>query len=179
MISKYNNGQKEANADLFIDPRDGEHYKVIKIGNQIWMAENFRFKCDGSRAYRDNQEFIQEYGLLYNRKASRFVAPKGWHLPSIEEFEQLETYVGNANLLKKKGAWKKDSSDDPFGFAALPAGYSAQGICMGLGRFTSFWTSSGNDFYHQGSFFEIGQFNYDELPDTIVDSISIRLIQDI
>lgn len=179
MISTYIDERKGGDSDLFIDPRDGERYKIIKIGCQIWMAENFRFRCDGSYAYRDNQQFIREYGLLYNRKTSRFVAPKGWHLPSIEEFEQLEKYVKNVNLLKKKGAWKKDLSDDPFGFAALPAGYRAQGICMGLGCFTSFWTSSGNDFYLQGSYFEIGRLNYDELSDSVVDSISIRLVQDI
>lgn len=179
MINERFGELEKADSVFFIDPRDGERYKIVKIGNQIWMAENFRFKCDGSRAYRDNQEFIQEYGLLYNRRSSRLVAPEGWHLPSIEEFNQLEKYVGNVNLLKKKGVWKNDSSKDPFGFAAVPAGYCAQGFCMGLGSFTSYWTSSGSDFYLQGSYFEIGRLNYDELPDSVVDSISIRLVQDI
>lgn len=164
--------------DDFIDPRDGQRYKIVKIGSQTWMAENLRYKCDGARAYKDEPAFIQEYGLLYNRKASRVVAPVGWRLPSIADFQHLEDFVGTPKLLKKSFAWK-DSLDDPFGFGALPAGYCCwQGSANGLGRFTSFWTSSGNDFYHEGSFYEIGEFDYDELGDSFVEFISIRLIKD-
>ena len=38
---------------------------------------------------------------------------------------------------------EKNQFDDSFGFGALPAGCSAQGFDLGLGKFTIFWTSSG------------------------------------
>lgn len=167
----------ENGSNFFIDSRDGERYRTVQIGNQIWMAENLRYQCDGSHPYKEKSEFIKKYGLLYSRSASRIVAPDGWHLPSYDEFKQLEQFVGDVNQLKKSGFWEK-TWNDPYGFGALPAGYSAQGVHFGLGTYTSYWTSSGNDFYHQGSFFEIGRFNYDECGDVYPDSISIRLIKD-
>jgi hypothetical protein len=64
-----------------IDGRDGNVYKTITIGNQVWMAENLRF---------DNGK--------YTWTVAQDVCPGGWHLPSQEELEYA--------IEKAKGARK-------------------------------------------------------------------------
>ena len=169
----------ESCLNYFVDKRDGERYRTVKIGSQIWMAENFRYKCDGAHSYKykDDLLFVKEYGLLYSWDVAKTVAPEGWHLPSYEEFCQLVGCVKDSNMLKIDYAWKI-SSKDLFGFGALPAGCSAQGFDFGLGKFTSFWTSSGEDSYSRECHFEIGNMDYDELGDSLITSASVRLVKD-
>ena len=38
-ILDFNN---ETNKGTLFDTRDGQSYQVVKIGKQIWLAENFR-----------------------------------------------------------------------------------------------------------------------------------------
>lgn len=100
--------------DDFIDTRDGNTYKTIIIGNQIWMAENMRYlyyvyaPTDGS--VTSTRYYVYEYsgtnnaeakahpnyqtlGVLYNWRSARGACPAGWHLPTDSEWEQLRDYL--------------------------------------------------------------------------------------
>jgi uncharacterized protein (TIGR02145 family) len=99
----------------FTDPRDGNVYKTVTIGKQVWMAENLRYvpsivgprtgsrttayyyiyDCDGTSVSVKAAEIYATYGVLYNLTAALSACPPGWHLPSNDEWAQLSDYLGN------------------------------------------------------------------------------------
>lgn len=100
----------------FTDSRDGQVYKTIQIGSQVWMAENLNYdmgnvsgmsKYAWNGCYNDKLDSCAKYGRLYTWEVAmnnadcaydkkcnpsgtiRGVCPVGWHLPSNEEWRNL------------------------------------------------------------------------------------------
>jgi uncharacterized protein (TIGR02145 family) len=89
----------------FTDPRDGNIYKTIEVGNTIWMTENLKYdNNEGSSYFDSNPNNKALYGNLYDWKTAIKVCPKGWHLPSGDEFKELINYydktIGMEKILK-------------------------------------------------------------------------------
>jgi uncharacterized protein (TIGR02145 family) len=91
---------------------EGYVYSTIKIGNQVWMAENLRTThringsvLNGVYAYNDNDNYVAEYGRLYTWQAALDAEIPGWHLPSDDEWNILINYVGTnpVNKLRNGG----------------------------------------------------------------------------
>lgn len=104
--------------DTTVTDIDGNIYKIVKIGDQWWMAENLKVThyrngdtipkiTDNAEwenassgaycSYGNNDKYIATYGLLYNWYAvndARSIAPEGWHIPSEAEWQTLIDYLG-------------------------------------------------------------------------------------
>lgn len=99
------------------------------------MAENLKFRCKDSYSYKDYELNDENYGRLYTYYALQEACPKGWHIPSEAEWEELAKFVkehknarGIGTCLKAdRSCWKCDEdtplSTNQFGFSAWPAGY--------------------------------------------------------
>jgi len=153
--------------NVLADARDGKKYKTVKIGEQVWMAENLNYQADedGSRCYNDSASYCDKYGRLYEWKTAKTVCPAGWKLPDTADWNKLVTAAGGEKTagkkLKSKSGWKdEDGNDgngtDEFGFSALPSGFmdnnpdSENGAVFAFVGNDGFWwtaTENGNEVY--------------------------------
>ena len=139
------------------DSRDGKTYKTVKIGKQVWMAENLNYQTGKSKCYDNKPENCDKYGRLYVWRDAVTACPEGWHLPNKQELEDLRTLAGQkagdikkaGTVLKSTTGWKDDdgksgNGTDGLGFGALPAGYYRSGndSFYDEGSYAFFWSST-------------------------------------
>ncbi len=137
----------QSSSDSFTDPRDGKVYKTVKIGNQVWMAENLNYDAgNGSWCYDKNSSNCDKYGRLYDWETAKRVAPAGWHLPSDEEWITLMTYLGGKNVA---GGKLKEAGTTHW-----------QGPNTGATNETGFTAFPGGNLFHNGKFYLIGSNGY-------------------
>jgi len=132
----------------FKDPRDGKIYKTVKIGKQVWMAENLAFKPNTGNywAYDNSETNVAKYGYLYDWETSRNVCPTGWHLPSDAEWKKLVDFLGSnsGTKLKAQSGWSSNGNGtDIYGFSAFPGGSWSYGDDFyNFGDYGYYWSST-------------------------------------
>ena len=138
------------------DDRDGQSYKIVKIGDQWWMAENLRYNAsdspkkdvrgnfyswgeamDSVGRYSENGKNCGDGKLCMPNYPVQGICPKGWHLPSVADYEILFMSVGGQSvaglLLKANADWPNSIPNNPswgfdgngadvYGFSAYPGG---------------------------------------------------------
>ena len=180
-----------ADDTIYCTDIDGNVYETVIIGEQIWTTTNLKVthyrngdpiptgynnsewsnlddtETGAYAVYNDQESNADTYGYLYNWYAvddSRNIAPEGWHIPTDEEWMELEMYLGMSESEANSTGWRgtdegsqlagradlwnsgdleNNANFGTSGFTALPAGYrSSGGYYYHMGDYGCFWSST-------------------------------------
>lgn len=134
------------------DPRDNHVYQTVKIGKQTWMAENLKYKSkQGSWTYNSDSLNESTFGLLYDWNAASKACPKGWVLPSEQDWTLMINELGGKDVAGGK-LQQSDSANMKIRKKTNEAGKSlstllggvrhSDGIYSGIGLWGGFWSST-------------------------------------
>ncbi|MCW5965806.1 MAG: DUF2807 domain-containing protein [Bryobacterales bacterium] len=160
-------------ASTLKDPRDGHLYETVTIGTQLWMRQNLAFLPRICRpddadcgfwvygysdrdtvAARKTPEY-QQSGVLYSWVEALRACPEGWHLPTDEEWQQLETTLGMSAADAASSVWRGADEGNAMkmggssGLDVVLAGWRTSfGSFNFLGEHANFWTATEADAQH-------------------------------
>jgi uncharacterized protein (TIGR02145 family) len=146
----------------FKDARDNLKYEWVRIGDQIWMAENLAWDAgDNCFVYNNDEINYITMGRLYIWETALTACPSGWHLPTDLEWEELAYFISQekgpynkpnegddwenvAVHLKTTTDWLNDMyGTDDYGFSASPTGgHSYNGDFFHKGEYVYFWSAT-------------------------------------
>ena len=158
--------------ETFTDERDGEVYRVVEIGTQVWMAENLRYVdstetpvLKGSTfCWQDDPENCKVRGALYLWHAAmgkteeecgyekdcsldspvRGICPAGFHVPTDDEWLLLQSVVG---IYPGSRMWAVPRGTDAYGFGAVPSGEmdGREGRAYSSGENAHYWSATSSN----------------------------------
>jgi uncharacterized protein (TIGR02145 family)/uncharacterized repeat protein (TIGR02543 family) len=151
---------------------DSNIYTEVTIGNLVWMVENLKttkyndgtpiplvtesspwsgFSANEAYCWYNNDIANKNtYGALYGGGIiyhEKPLAPVGWHVPTIDEWNALINYLGDASTsggkLKATTLWDAPNTGatNSSGFKALPGGRRS-GDCQDIGKSGYWWTNT-------------------------------------
>lgn len=152
---------------------------TVTIGNQKWASSNLevttysngdpimeslneedwkKYRNEGIGCYRvyKNTGMEGSKNILYNTYAisdKRGLSPKGWHIPTDDEWQTLIKYSGQANAslkIKSTNGWLENGNgNNELGFNAHPTGIvNYPGNSQGYGKGAAFWSDKGYGGYY-------------------------------
>ena len=206
----------------FIDIGD-TRYNTVTIGNQVWITENLEYIFNGlnvsseespitgepttptawlykdgiDEVYCDNRLLYNGYAIKYLEDNKSILLPKGWHVPTLADWQTLFDTVSNISYLKSvpgKSYIYDETIDDPdfvrdfpnynwnfesdrYGFGLMPCGNRWSGNFEDINTYAFLATST----YQNGEIIHISIDDEDRL-DTysyMKGASTIRLVKNI
>jgi uncharacterized protein (TIGR02145 family) len=122
--------------NIFIDTRDNQEYRTVKIGDQIWFSENFNYTTKDSYYYKNDSVKNHKYGRLYTRSDAQINCPPGWRIPSSSDWGKLLESLGETQYYTQDG----------IGYEITARGLKDRGFLTDFGENSNiddcFWISS-------------------------------------
>jgi uncharacterized protein (TIGR02145 family) len=171
------------------DPRDGNIYRIITIGSQVWMAENLKATQynDGTPIplVTESDEWkkltapgycyifgnLETFGAFYNSYAVETgkLCPVNWHVPTDEDWQKLFENFGGKGVAGRKMKEEK-------GFNALLSGMRYRGDFQTMDYEATWWSATDDHFQfivkpYKGVFDKL-------LGATTSDGRSVRCVKD-
>ena len=153
-------------------------FNTIMIGNQLWMAENLNTQrtvsgdlLDGVYSYDNNEDYVEEYGRLYNWEAAMRACPDGWHLPTNAEWDELISTLGpNASDQLKEGGTS--------GFEAKMGGLRTGDSYGYIGELGLHWTSTEADDHATQKLIVVNESDVNTGNIPKINGLSVRCVGD-
>lgn len=158
IVASSSSNAAEGVTGFMTDERDGQAYKIVKIGHLWWFAQNLNYETVNSHCYNDSAEYCAKYGRLYKWAAAvgksedecgyrhecnltlpvQGACPPGWRVPSNYDWNDLFEAIGGDTV-----AGKNLRNSDEDGFALVYAGrINYAGNFIELGESARIWSSS-------------------------------------
>ncbi len=163
------------NANLMLDARDGQEYKIFDANGIWWMGENLNFDTPDSWCYDQENTSCETWGRLYTWDAASTACPDGWHLPDDHEWTDLIDYYGGNHYAGKY--LKVGGASD---FNALLSGYRDKAGFFGkIDESAYYWSETVQNREYAsfkgiyGEVDNVGTYTY-----TKNDGLSVRCVKD-
>ncbi len=157
------------NGDLSIEDIDGNKYKVVEIGDYLWMAENLRVRnyTDGTPIHHstdtDAWQLLTQGAFctydhaapesskdhfLYNFYAAETdkLCPTGWHVPTLDEWYSMADVFGGKDIagtaLKSIHSWDNDGGGTNASDLDIKAVGTMEAWFKLKGTYAYLWTST-------------------------------------
>jgi uncharacterized protein (TIGR02145 family) len=156
--------------DRLVDARNDDVYSTIALGDRCWMANNLdvgeRIPTTDAQVasdriqkycYGDDESMCTRFGGLYQwdhamqfteAEGAAGVCPAGWHIPTDQEWKDLEIVLGMDPAVADQDNWRGPGIGTALkvggssGFDAPLGGMAVNGSSYNYPGYGYFWTST-------------------------------------